>query len=927
MTMTKHIFIFVIMSLFATKLYAKDLPPMDPNILYGKLDNGLTYYIQKNTTPPKKLVLNLVIKAGSLMETDKQRGLAHLLEHMAFNGSKNFPKNSIDDYFNSIGLSIGNHFNASTGFENTTYKFEIPTDKAGAVEKGIHILSDIVSNLDLSDEAFERERKIVEEEWRRDLGLDDRHFQQVGKILFNHSRYFQRRPIGNIETIRNFAYEEGRKFYRDWYQPSSMAVFAVGDIEPAQIEQYIKNYFASLQNTKQVIFPSYSIPDFDKNQFVIFQDKKRDYVSFTILEKRDVAKINTYENQRLHVIHELTLSIFQKRLQELTHKDNPVVLESSFTLAKLSRDSFYHYCYAILDDATIYEGIEELITSMEIAKRFGFTQQELDQVKQEILIDYEQAVKESSTRNSKNYVKEYIRHFTEDEMIIGTAAQYQLVKDIYPSITLQDVNRFFKEAFNGTNRIIEISVPERIRNVPSQTDIDKIFTKVQSKALVQNSFKINPKKLISKELPGSAIVKREWIESLQITKITLANGANVYFKPTTFKKGTILFKARSFGGYSKFSIDQLYSAKYLDDILEVSNLGDFSVTELQNILPADFVNVRPMLGSEFEGLDGMAISKYKEELFQLIYLNLSDRRINQSVIHNYKKREMEKWENQKDLPEYTLRVNFMKSYLQDHPRFFFKNADIIKKINLPDLQYAYQDRFGDVSDYSFIFVGDFSVAEFEQYAAKYIGSLPGKSRSESYVDHGMRLNKSKDVVEVRELKAVKSSQGRYYNRSFVNNVKNRQICGILASMLTNVLHDEIREKQNLVYSISSNIFDIWKYPEEAFTFVINYESSPENVEIINTAIDALLANMITGDFDPKLLQEKKMELIHDYKNNINKNQFWAYALNEYIQNKEPMTNILSVESVVNSITKQDIMQLAKEIFNDNYIRYSFYSQG
>ena len=152
--MTKHIFIFVIMSLFATKLYAKDLPPMDPNILYGKLDNGLTYYIQKNTTPPKKLVLNLVIKAGSLMETDKQRGLAHLLEHMAFNGSKNFPKNSIDDYFNSIGLSIGNHFNASTGFENTTYKFEIPTDKAGAVEKGIHILSDIVSNLDLSDEAF-----------------------------------------------------------------------------------------------------------------------------------------------------------------------------------------------------------------------------------------------------------------------------------------------------------------------------------------------------------------------------------------------------------------------------------------------------------------------------------------------------------------------------------------------------------------------------------------------------------------------------------------------------------------------------------------------------------------------------------------------------------------------------------------------------
>ena len=927
MNITKHIFIFIVMSLFATKVYAKDLPPMDPNILYGKLENGLTYYIQKNTTPPKKLELNLVVKAGSLMETDKQRGLAHLLEHMAFNGSKNFPKNSIDNYFNSIGLSLGKHFNASTGFENTTYKFEIPTDKQGAVEKGIYILSDIVSNLDLSDEAFERERKIVEEEWRRDLGVEDRHFQQVGKILFNHSRYFHRRPIGNIEIIRNFEYEEGRKFYRDWYQPSSMAVFAVGDIEPKQIEQYVKKYFSSLQNTKQVTFPSYSIPDFATNQFVIFKDKKKDYLSFSILEKRDYPKINTYENQRLHIIHELALLIVQKRLQELTHKDNPVILDTNFTFAKVSRDNFYHYCYAILDDAKIYEGIEELLTSIEIAKRFGFTEQELERVKQELLTDYEQNVKGYSTRSSRKYVREYTRHFTEDEMIIGSKAQYKLVQEIVPDLTLQDVNQFFREALSGKNRIIEISAPERITNLPSEADIDKMFVKVQSKQLVQNSFKIKQKKLITKELPGSAIVNKEINKELEITKITLANGAIIYLKPTKFKKDSILFKSRSFGGYSKANSQQLYSAKYLDEILEVSNLGEFSVTELQNVLSSEYVSVRPMLGAEFEGFDGSAISKYKEELFQLIYLNFTDRRIGASVVHNYKRKELEKWENQKNLPENTLRQKFSETLFQHHPRYFFKTAEVIEKINLQDLQDVYKDRFADVSDFSFIFVGDFDVAEFEQFAAKYIGSLPGIFRKESFTDHGMRFNKKKELVEVRELKPVKSTQGRYYNRTFINNVKNRQICGILASMLSEVLHDEIREKDNLVYSIHSGIFDMWKYPEEFFAFTIFYESSPDSVDIINKAIDALLVKITKGDFDPKLLQEKKLELINSYKNNINKNHFWAFAINEYIQNKENMANILTIESVVNSITVQDIMHLAKEIFTENYMRYSFYSQG
>ena len=927
MFLKKYIFIFLFMSMLATKVFALELPPMDPSILYGKLDNGLTYYIKKNTTPKKKLALNLVVKAGSLMESEEQLGLAHLLEHMAFNGSKNFPKNSIDTYFNSIGLTLGAHFNASTGFENTNYKFEIPTDKPGAVETAIHILSDIVSNLDLSDAAFDKERKIVEEEWRGDLGIQNRHHEIVGKALFNESLYFYRRPIGNIDSIRNFKNEEGRKYYQDWYQPSSMAVFAVGDIDPKEIEKYITKYFSHIVNTKTVTFPDYSIPDFATNKFVVFKDPKKNYLSFTIFEKRDYVKLNSYENHKIHLIHELAIFIFKKRLQEIVHRENPVVLDSDASLLKISRDNFYHYSFAILQDDKINEGIEELITSIETIRKFGFTQEELDVIKKTILTDYEQGVQEYTTRRSKFFIEEYIRNFTEDENISSSADYLELIKEIYPTITLADVNNYFAQAFNGTNRIIELSVPERITDLPSEADIENIIQKVRSNKLTQASFNINKKQLIPHALTGGEIKHKEYLKELDITKIELSNGATIYLKPTTFKKGSFSFKARSMGGHSKASFEQLPSAKYLDDILDMSNLGEFSITDFNNVLPLDYVDVKPMVGPLFEGYDGDAISKYKEELFQMIYLNYTDRRITQSVVDNYKMQQLEILENSKSLPSFKMAQLLNKSYYQNHPRYLPRTAENINKINLQDLQDVYKDRFGDISDFTFIFVGDFEPSEFEEYAKKYIGSLPATFRKEKFYDHGIRLNKNKETIEIKEANPVKSSQTRFYNKNFANNISNRQIYSLLIDILQEEFVDEIRENLNLVYSISARSFDIAKYPEEVFTLRIDYESSIDNVERINKEIDVILAKIKQGNFDPKLLVEKKMGLINSYKENLNKNTFWTYVLNEYIQNKEPLNNIINVERIINNVTKNDIINLANEIFDENYITASMHLDG
>ena len=336
-----------------------------------------------------------------------------------------------------------------------------------------------------------------------------------------------------------------------------------------------------------------------------------------------------------------------------------------------------------------------------------------------------------------------------------------------------------------------------------------------------------------------------------------------------------------------------------------------------------------MLGSLFEGFDGKAISKYQEELFQMIYLNFTDRRMSQSVIDNYKKIKLEEWNNEKDLPLFKIRKLFFKSFYQDHPRHQWEVKEEILKTNLKDLNDLYKNRFSNAGDFSFIFVGDFDLKQLEEYSKKYIGSLPFSpgQKKEKFVDHGYRINKKRDLLVIREENAAKSSQSRYYNKNIKNNPKNRQIYGVLISILTEILKDEIRERLNMVYSINAGSFDTSKYPEELFTLVIQYESSPDNVAKINKEIDIILNNIKEGSFDTKVLKEKKIGLIDSYKQRMNENSFWTYALNEYIQNEEPLENVLTIEEIINRITLQDITDLAKKIFDENYIETSLYLEG
>ena len=923
MKFLKNVFrVFILVFVYPTIVFSNEFE-IDPRVIYGKLDNGLTYYIRKNDKPSDKVILNLTIKAGSLMENEKQLGLAHLLEHMAFNGSKNFPKRDVDSYLNSIGLSIGADFNAFTGRENTVYEFQIPINKKGAIEKGVFILSDIASNLSLEPEAFERERKIVEEEWREDAGFEDKYYDQVLSSLLNNSLHFKRKPIGEIEIIRNFEYDDAIAYYKKWYQPNAMAIFAVGNVDPKIIENLIKKYFSDKKNTSNNIYPSYRVPDFSENKFVLFQDKKETELNFSIYEKKDNYKINTFQNYRTSILEILMYSMFENRLNELIYINNPSIVSASLSEAEVTLESSYKYLTISLKEDVIQKGIEEVYELFESTKRFGFEQQELDLALKNYLTNLSQDVNEIDTRDAQSFIDEYTRHFTFDEMISGRKKEYELAQKISSNLEVEEINSLFQNFFTNQNRIILITAPERIKNLPSENEVKNYISKVEQSNVEKFVVKKIQDNLIDFDLKEAEVTKETYNELLDLTYLELSNGAKIYLKQTDFDSNKIYLKARSYGGYSHVESEKLSSARYFNKITSLSDIYKFSVPELERIIPLEFASITPFVSRYTEGINGRTITKYTKKWFELLYLTFTDVRFNEELINNFKIENLQIYNNTKNQNSTKFQIKLTDEIYNNHPRKKSLTDKDISKINIQDIKNIYKERFSDASDFYFIIVGDFKYKEILPYIKKYIGSLPSTFNNEYYVDRNIRSNKGKGVVIQADENPIKTTEYRFYNREFSNKTKDRVTYNLLIDILDKMLFDSIREEQNLVYSIGAGSYFNRSYPENNLSMMIFYSGEPSNVKKINLGIDKILNQITHGHFDKKTFEEKKMGMLDEYNGAILTNSFWLESIDKFLLNKEPLERIEYIDDIIKSINVNDVTRLAKKIFkNDKYIQAS-----
>jgi len=917
------VFVALFFNVNAAEIDLTKVVLLDPMITHGKLNNGVTYYVKQNQLPKNKAYLELVIKTGSLHENDDQLGLAHLLEHMAFNGSKNFPKNKIDEYLRSLGLSLGADFNATTSYERTIYKFQIPTNDEKYLDTGIHILSEISSELTLEDEAFERERKIVEEEWRRGLGKFNRIDELQKPYLFKNSKYLKRDPIGTMDVVRNFKYGTAKKYYEQWYRPELMGVFVVGDIDQKKAEQIIKKYFSSIKaKTPAIEKPLGSVPKYNETIFANITDPEISGLYIQILNREPKLFMETGINYKDYLIRYLTESIFQRRLSRILIEQDSPLISSTVDVSELSEQEEIYSVVAMFKEGLVDEGLKFLLTEIERVKQNGFVEDELELVKKDKLLSLEISLTQKNTKQSADLLDEYRRHFIDKEMASGIDYEFELAKQVMKTITLKEINDNFYKYYQPDDRVILFKTPEKYKDLLTKEKFVNIEKELSKQKLAQTGYTISKKKLINKELKGSKIVKEFKHKGTDVVELDLENGVKVLLKPTKNKEKEFNFTAKSPGGFSYVSIPALYSIQNTEKIIAESGLGQFTRTELNDLVNPGFVSIAPYFTYSYEGLSGKTITTYQKELFELIYLHFENINYNNTAIDKLKT----------ELKEYLKLTNadakarfsrkFSENYYKNNPRALSLTEEQIDKINIEDIKKFYAERFKDGSDFTFTFVGDFKVDELKPLIAKYLGSLPNLGRKETYFDDGVRVEKELVKYEVFENLEAQSKSIRAYNKNFDYNVKNRFIIFCADEILKRMLNEEIREKQNLVYSISVQSYGISKFPEQKYSIIIMFDSDPNNKDKIFIESEKVIEKLKVGDFPNHYLDESIKAHLRKYELDKQSNRWWTSAISDYYHEKEPLETTETLDKVIKSITKEDIKKLAINTFDNKYIEAS-----
>tara|TARA_B100000767_G_scaffold137173_1_gene129854 strand:- start:205 stop:2997 length:2793 start_codon:yes stop_codon:yes gene_type:complete len=894
---------------------------LNKEIIYGKLDNNLTYYIKKNSNPKKKASISLILKAGSLMEDDDQLGIAHLIEHMVFNGTKNYPKNEIDKYLSSIGLQIGSDYNASTGFETTSYRMEIPTDDISKIEKGIHILSEMLGSASLEDSAFEKERKIVEEEWRSGLGKSKRLFKDYKKYLYKNSKFIEREPIGDMEIIRNFSYDVAKRFYNDWYRPDLMGIIAVGDFDPVYIESIIAKYFNRLENKSNRPSPDTLLPKYNDSLFLNQFDKEQTNILFTIRNKSKKLPKDTLKNARTDIIHNLIIAIVNSRFVELNDKgslDFDLALLDKFSLTSKSNAFLIA---GLLKEDKINKGLESILAELERIKQNGFIKDELEIHKKKDISFAIQSLKSKKTRDNKSHISEISRNFLENEFVIGEEREIQLYEEIFKTITINDLNDEFKQWFKQDDRFINFRNPQKINNKISKDEFLAIEERVKKTKLKQYEFVLNDKPLIKKKLAISSILSEKVHPSINTVELDLENGIKVFLKQTKNNINSFQFQAQSLGGYSHASLDEYHSAKSINNLINYwLGFGSFSKSEIKNKID-DQTSVNISLSRFYEGLDGGGKTEKAEELFKLIYLRFTPLEIDETVYRNFISSLKESTKNEKLDFEGQFNKKITAELCKNNNRCKPTKFEDIKKINLKSIKDFYDNRFTDSSDFVFTFVGDFEIETMKSHVQKYLGNLPNVARKESYIDNNIILNGSGSFEFQKNTE--KNAVARYiFSSPYINMPKNRATIYLANIILNRLLNEEIRGSQELVYSIGSarSLITLPKYHNLNYIY---FDSDPKNIKKIYSEIDKIILKIKNGKIEDNYIKDAQKKLNNDIADAKQKNSFWVSNISSRYFDKEDFKTIINFEKTISSINKKDIVDYFNNTFNKNFLKASF----
>ena len=920
---SQHFFLFALLMMhLATgqaQMNLSEKLPVDTSVTIGKLANGLTYYIKRNTKPEQKVELRLVVNAGSINEDDDQQGLAHMAEHMAFNGTKNFKKNDIVSFLQEIGVGFGNDLNANTGFNQTIYILPIPTDKPANIEKGFRVLEDWAHNVTYLDDDIDNERPIILEESRLGKGAEERMFKKILPKLLKGSLYAERLPIGKDSIIKTFQYDAIRRFYREWYRPDLMAVIVVGDISKSTAEDMIKKHFSGLANpVNERERKTATVPPYTENDALIVTDKEATGYDATVeFPAYKIDPAVTYGAYRQDMVKSLFTTMLNKRMQELTQQENPPFVYGGAMFNSFTRGYENLEIYASSGDKEPSKAITAAMEEIEKVKRFGFTAPELERAKKNVLASYEKAYNDRNKMESSGFVQEYIQHFLEQSPIPGIAAEYNIVKELLPGIAVEDINKIADRIRGDQDIFAYITGPEKNDiQLPSPESLLQTIAMAEKADVKPYEEKTIAANLLEKKPIAGKIVRKTTNTALGTTDLLLSNGATVTLKPTDFKNDEIMMGASRYGGTSNYGASDRYNATYALSAINAMGFGSFSPTDLQKVLAGKSVSASPTISGTTEGMSGNSTVKDLETMFQLAYLKLTEPRKDTSLFKSYV---------QKNKAQLTmLDANPQAVFFDTVMRTLYHNSPLAP-INVPKASYfdsistdriiqIYHERFGDATGMHFVFTGSFSNEQIIPLIETYIAGLPSKGEKSGYADRKLR-----PVAGKKELTIYKGEEQKSMIITFdYGEVPYSEDLDFRASAITEVLNiriiEELREKIQGIYG--GGIFGgLHRAPYPYYQFVVQLPCGPEKVDTLIKALRNEIALLVKNGPSQQNLDKVKQQWRESHKEQLKQNGPWLSNLLAMKTEGEDINRFVHFENYVNKLTAKEVQDAAKLLFN------------
>ncbi|MCK5820563.1 MAG: insulinase family protein [Bacteroidales bacterium] len=894
--------------------------PLNKDVRHGVLDNGMTYYILHNEEPKERASFYFVQNVGAILEDDSQDGLAHFLEHMAFNGTKHFQGKGIIDFLEKHGVRFGYDINAYTAQDQTVYNLSnIPVlDGEGLLDSCLLVLHDWSGYLLLQPEEIEAERGVIHEEWRTRRNSQFRLNAQTSKVLYKDSKYAERDVIGKLEIIDNFKYEELKGYYKTWYRPDQQAVVVVGDVDLDEVEQKVKDLFSSIPLREGLPEREYfNIPDNDEILFGKATDVEAQYMAILLFYKSAMPIVQNDATFRISMLEQLYSSMISMRLLELQQDPNSSSLMLQPVFFPLSRLTKAFVLQAVPKPGMGAKSLEEILTEVERVKRYGFTESELERVKAQLVSQYDNFFQNKDKITNDAWATQLGNHFLQGEPVFDAETEYNLSKELLASISLNDVNGFAKELQPNNNQVLLVTGPEKEGTIyPTKEELTGVIESVKYTKIEPYTDETGNEPLVSEELSEAAITKEFTIDGISDAKgYVLANGAKVVLMQTDYSEDEIFMTAFSYGGTSKLDLQDLASADLTTSLAQYSGLGNFDMVGLQKKMSGKIAHTSPYINNYTEGLSGSSNMKDFESMLQLSYLNFVSPRFDKKAFMVLMNQMNTLVDNLKADNRQAMQDTIAVLSSNHNPRTILFSKEMLEQIDYDKAVHVYKDRFKNVGDFTFVIVGNLDEHSLP-LVQKYIGSINGHPEEEDYTDHSMYPAKGKSSVHfVRDMEVPKTTIYTKLSGKMDYNQKNGLSVSIIGKLLDKRYMETIREEEGGSYGVSVG-GSLSRIPEEKFSLTISFDTDPEKHEKLLGLVWKEINTIKEKGPDTADLDEVKKSLIKLRNEQLDKNRFWMGSIQGTIMTGNEFLSIEKYEKLVNSIDAKMIKKTAKKMFSN-----------